>query len=827
MRNIYAKILLIVFILQMVAQIALTTDMYPYSNVLTPNKEKSSSLSKNPSSNINQNTNNSQINQLNNKTNSQNNQINNRNANSSITSETSIKSDQSTQSTSSSSSNPPASIDNFKYKENITLDYTKFSSSFYNYPLMLNIVDNNLKTYAKSDGSDIAFFGTDYSLLSYSMISYFSSTGSLNAWVNIPYVSSSVDTVFYMAYGNQSLNSYQNETAVWNSNYYTVLHLNEISGTTVYDATANGNNGQKYGTSAQPGIVDNGQVLSGSTSSYITDSANPSGSVTIGFWFKLANTFSSSSSYSQILLTKYISDNTNMHVILKGQDYYGGTGSNYDGSLSLKVKNSYGANYQSTSQTTWYSNTWYYIVIVINSVNGANKIYVNGVSDTYAFAGSGYGNLPNTNNFVLGGGSVDSYNLASVTSNNYLNGELDEFWIMSGTQSSSYISTTYNNLKTPSSFVKSIGSQENNYPTIAQSPSVLGVNDSLENGHPVLWAMVNDGWHHPTSSVTMKINSATSTANYSMSFNGTMWILTSFLPQYAMFYNYQVINASDGFGHYLPQASEMLGYNFSNDKVAPTILDFGYNPTEGANGTFWTKATDNWGIISKVILNVTQCDCQIPKGTSAVIQMAHNETMYFVNWLIMGSDVNINYNITVSDLAGNTMTTPSTYSYVANKAPWVTNVTINSFSFTANDNLYVSYTYHDYDNNLESGTVFNWYENGILQTKFNYTNVIDKSYLQFGQTWYVVVIPGDGITLGTPNSSSTITLNKAVPLITSLSITSNPKTSDNLSVNWVFYDADKLNMTGYNVTWYINGVYDSFFNNMTNIYHGYTKLFDL
>ena len=116
----------------MVAQIALTTDMYPYSNVLTPNKEKSSSLSKNPSSNINQNTNNSQINQLNNKTNSQNNQINNRNANSSITSETSIKSDQSTQSTSSSSSNPPASIDNFKYKENITLDYTKFSSNFSN-----------------------------------------------------------------------------------------------------------------------------------------------------------------------------------------------------------------------------------------------------------------------------------------------------------------------------------------------------------------------------------------------------------------------------------------------------------------------------------------------------------------------------------------------------------------------------------------------------------------------------------------------------------------------------------------------------------------------
>ncbi len=56
----------------------------------------------------------------------------------------------------------------------------------------------------------------------YEIESYNSSTGALVAWVKVPTVSSSSDTVVRMWYGNASASDGANATAVWDSNFVMV-----------------------------------------------------------------------------------------------------------------------------------------------------------------------------------------------------------------------------------------------------------------------------------------------------------------------------------------------------------------------------------------------------------------------------------------------------------------------------------------------------------------------------------------------------------------------------------------------------------------------------
>jgi hypothetical protein len=74
---------------------------------------------------------------------------------------------------------------------------------------------------------------------------YNSVTGQLVAWVSIPTMSHTSDTVIYVLYGNPGITiSQQNPTSVWDSNFSAVYHLQSRPlGTSVTDSTAYGNSG--------------------------------------------------------------------------------------------------------------------------------------------------------------------------------------------------------------------------------------------------------------------------------------------------------------------------------------------------------------------------------------------------------------------------------------------------------------------------------------------------------------------------------------------------------------------------------------------------------
>jgi len=140
----------------------------------------------------------------------------------------------------------------FKYYKEITIDHTKVFgiSDFINYPLLISIFDSDLQNHTQPDGDDIAFYdGTewlDHEIDAFNQ-NYNETHARLIAWVRIPILYNSKDTIIYMYYGNSTLISMQNPSGVWDSIYKGVWHLGE--GVTnpssyYYDSTTNNNNGK-------------------------------------------------------------------------------------------------------------------------------------------------------------------------------------------------------------------------------------------------------------------------------------------------------------------------------------------------------------------------------------------------------------------------------------------------------------------------------------------------------------------------------------------------------------------------------------------------------
>ncbi|MFX1416933.1 MAG: hypothetical protein ACFFC0_08970, partial [Promethearchaeota archaeon] len=115
-----------------------------------------------------------------------------------------------------------------QYKKDITVDHTKVFEDLADFPVLIDIYDSDLKSRIKSGGADIAFkvgdefvdheielFDQNYSL----------TEAHLVAWVKVPALSSSVDTVITMFYGGSGVSGLES-SGVWDD-YEIVQHMND------------------------------------------------------------------------------------------------------------------------------------------------------------------------------------------------------------------------------------------------------------------------------------------------------------------------------------------------------------------------------------------------------------------------------------------------------------------------------------------------------------------------------------------------------------------------------------------------------------------------
>ncbi len=352
----------------------------------------------------------------------------------------------------------------FQYRRTITILHSQVNETLSNFPVLLDFTLADLQTKVQPDGDDILFVGSNGNILSSEIERFDQSTGHLTAWVKAN-ISSTVDTVLTMYYGNPIVGSQEYPDDVWSNGYDAVYHLGELAideATTQihYDSTPNHYDANQDGNQGvSTGKIGYAQQFDGTNDKIVvnaTDNLNPSGNVWLTGWFYLPSTHSSTSATTKVIMSKMLSEDVDMHLALVGTDYVQGTVP--AGSMVFKVETAAGSLYKWTQRVSW-STGWYQFAVYLDATNWANnKIYINGADNTNAgSSGSATtGDLSYSAEWGLGGGFIDTYNIASGSA--YLNGRLDEVRIASGSRSIGYIRTEYANQNNPGAFI-SVGSE--------------------------------------------------------------------------------------------------------------------------------------------------------------------------------------------------------------------------------------------------------------------------------------------------------------------------------------------------------------------------------
>jgi len=143
------------------------------------------------------------------------------------------------------------------YRKQITINYTQVADNLENFPVLISTIDSYLMK-AQNDGGDILFMnGTGVAKRQYHEIEIFDqTTGSLVAWINVPALSSSQDTIFYMYYGNPTCINQQYPERTWNSHFNAVWHLNNNPMGSIIDSTLKDNDGTTKGDMTSSDLVD-------------------------------------------------------------------------------------------------------------------------------------------------------------------------------------------------------------------------------------------------------------------------------------------------------------------------------------------------------------------------------------------------------------------------------------------------------------------------------------------------------------------------------------------------------------------------------------------
>jgi len=334
-----------------------------------------------------------------------------------------------------------------EYYKTITIESDQVDATLTNFPVLVNTTNNDLKDVSnsghvyQSDGGDIRFTSSDGSTqYDHEIESYTPSTGKLIAWVEVPSVSSSVDTIFRMYYGNSEAGDQWDVAGTWDgSDHEAVYHLHDD-----FNDSANSHTGTNYSTTDATGHIADGQNFNGVTGTRI-DMGD--------------STDFEPSSFTLEAFVKREGDCLYdvCSVFSKGSSNFEGyalavLGSSHKVELKINDNNGNVPANQALGTTTILIDTWYHIVGTYNSNTQELKVYVNGeLEDT------------NTNTNAINY-STASLKIGSANNNNDIvfNGVIDEVRLTPSVRSDDWIDAEYNNQKSSSTFL-TIGTETATY----------------------------------------------------------------------------------------------------------------------------------------------------------------------------------------------------------------------------------------------------------------------------------------------------------------------------------------------------------------------------
>jgi hypothetical protein len=243
-------------------------------------------------------------------------------------------------------------------------------------------------------------------------------------WVNFPFVNSTSNTIFYLYYGNPTASSSESPTDVWDSDYITVLHMNDLTTSTLEDSTINSHDMTKGGANQpalDPGMIDGAQYFDGVDDDVVSDATYQlADTITWEFWCNSTDDATPKTIWS---------DNAQWHT--QGYIWFG---------RSTSLTQLYYEYANTTHTLSWNVNnffledTYMYGTIVVNYTSDTYEVYRNGVSQAT-------GSMPNA--ISLSGYSRSQYVGTFSGGNHFFLNELDEIRVSQVNRSDAYIKASY------------------------------------------------------------------------------------------------------------------------------------------------------------------------------------------------------------------------------------------------------------------------------------------------------------------------------------------------------------------------------------------------
>lgn len=343
------------------------------------------------------------------------------------------------------------------YRGTLTADHTQCGSAdSSSFPTLVSVTHASLKSAA--NGGQIQHSGTQSGGVSttipfdlvfstdsagsakipWEFESWDATNGIIIAWVQIPTLSHTADTVFYCLYGDSGVSTQQNTGSyspanVWDTNFFSVNHFPNGSSLSLADSTSTDT--WNTNVNALPAAVSG--LIGGAASfpyysaygtSSITGTAGfPSNYITISFWLYIAT-----------------APAAGINIVNDGGPYFK---ISIDSSSRLAFYYYNGGTTASSSALS--ASTWYFVTATVtNGVGGA--LYLN-ASSVATVGSGGIAGPPNNANIL--------FQLGTANSGAYY---MDELQISKIGRSASWITSEYNNQKASSTFLSasfaSIGS---------------------------------------------------------------------------------------------------------------------------------------------------------------------------------------------------------------------------------------------------------------------------------------------------------------------------------------------------------------------------------
>ncbi|MHA2332892.1 MAG: DUF2341 domain-containing protein [Candidatus Hodarchaeales archaeon] len=176
-----------------------------------------------------------------------------------------------------------------------------------------------------------------------------------------------------------------------------------------------------------------------------------------------------------------------------------------------------------------------------------------------------------------------------------------------------------------------------------------------------------------------------------------------------------------------------------------------------------------------------------------------------------------NYTLQVQDGEGWSTVYYSGNTTILNTVPTATSLTLTANPYTTTD-LVADWTFSDpVDNDSQSSYLVLWYKNGELQVDLNDTKTVEASNTTKGENWKYTVRVYDGDAWSIIYISTTVTILNTVPEASSIDLTTNPSTTDDLGATWDYDDNDNDSQSSWLIRWYKDGVLQASLNDSTTV----------